>query len=526
MMRSDYYTGRSPARSEHGMAATAHPQATLLALDILRAGGNAVDAGIAAMALLCVIEPHATGIGGDCFAIHAPGGRDPVGLNGSGRAPARATPDWYRGQGIAGIGFESPHSVTVPGAIDAWWRLHADHGRLPWDRLLAPAIAAAEDGYLVTDRVARDWARLVPRLAGDEVSARLMLPGGRAPAVGTKFAAPRLGATLRRIAAEGRDGFYRGPVAEDIVARLNALGGLHTVEDFAASRPDYVDLIATEYRGYRVCEIPPAGQGITALMMLNALAPEDPAALDAVDRIHLLAEITKAAYRRRDALIGDPGFADIPVERLLSAAETARIRAEVDMARVGPEGPLPDFEHRDTTYLCVVDSDRNALSLINSLFQGFGSCICAPESGVMLQNRGASFRLDPDHPNAIAPGKRPMHTIIPGMLCEGTRAVMPFGVMGGHYQPVGHAALLSNMLDLGMDVQEALAAPRSFARGGTLQLEPIVPGEVAAALAARGHAVDHKAAPLGGGQAIWIDHAAGTLTGGSEPRKDGIALGY
>ncbi len=329
------------------------------------------------------------------------------------------------------------------------------------------------------------------------------------------------------IASKGRAGFYEGAVAEDIVSRLRELGGLHELDDFSAAKGEYVPLLATEYRGYQVCEIPPNGHGITALMMLNALSTHDLGPdLATADRVHLLAEITKSAFRRRDAFIGDPGFSNIPVEALLSNQLAEEIRAEFDPASASAPAPIPEIEHRDTTYLCVVDKDRNALSLINSLFDGFGSGISSRKFGVVLQNRGCGFRLIEGHPNVIEPGKRPMHTIIPGMLCRDGNAVMPFGVMGGHYQPVGHVQLVSSILDRGLDIQDSLAEPRTFAHGGDLMLEPTVEASVRDQLIAKGHRVVAPPGPLGGGQAIWIDLEQGALVGGSDPRKDGIALGY
>ena len=528
MRERDFFVGRSAAIAENGMAATAHPLATLTALDVLRAGGNAVDAAIAAMAHLCVIEPHSTGIGGDAFAILAKEGAAPIGLNGSGRAPAAATLDWYREHGIAEIEVPTAHAVTVPGAVDAWCRLHADHGSKPLEELLAPAIRSAREGFVLTPRVAHDWARLVDKLALDPVTAARFLPGGRAPRVGERFVQPELARTFEAIARHGRAGFYESWVAEDLVARLKARGGLHETADFAANAPTYVDPIAVAYRGYEVLELPPNGQGLIAQIMLNVLAGYDLAGggYGEADRIHLLAEAAKAAYARRDALVGDPAFVDVPVERLLSAAEAERIRARIRLDRAAPRDAAAAFVHSDTTYLTVVDRDRTAISFINSLFSGFGSGIMGRESGVMLQNRGSSFRLIEGHPNAIAPNKRPMHTIIPGLLAQGGAGVMPFGVMGGHYQPVGHTQLVSRMLDDGLDPQEALAWPRSFAFAGELRLEPTVGEAVAADLQNRGHHVQWLDTPVGGGQAIWIDRARGVLIGGSETRKDGCALGY
>jgi len=523
-----FYLGRSAIYAENGVAGTAHPDATLTAIDVLRAGGNAVDAAVAACALLCVIEPHSTGIGGDCFVLLSKGGGRPIGLNGSGRAPAAAAIAWYREHGIEEIKVETPHSVTIPGAIDAWCRLLDDYGTKSIGELLRPAIRAAEEGFVVAPRVAHDWAMLTPKLALDRNTRARFLPGGRAPQAGERHRQPELAATLREIAARGRDGFYSGWVAEDIVGRLRELGGLHTLDDFAETAGTYVEPISTNYRGYDVYEIPPNGQGITALVMLNALAGFEfgDDRYGEADRIHLIAEVAKAAYARRDALIGDPDFVDVPVARLLSAREAEAIRSRISFERAQPPGAWDDVCHSDTTYLTVVDRDRNAISFINSLFSGYGSGIMAPKSGVMLQNRGSSFRIAEGHPNAIAPRKRPMHTIIPGMVGKHGRAVMPFGVMGGHFQPTGHTIFLTNVLDLGYDPQEALARPRSFAYEGELRLEPTISKAVAEDLRGRGHNVVRPDAPLGGGQAVWIDDDRGVLIGGSEPRKDGCALGY
>ncbi len=528
MMRRDFNQGRSAVYAENGAAATAHPMASLAALDVLRAGGNAVDAAIAAIALLCVIEPQATGIGGDCFVLLSKNGAAPIGLNGSGRAPAAATLDAFRDQGVKEIQVESPQAVTIPGAIDAWCRLLEDHGTKSIDELLQPAIRAASEGYVVTPRVAADWKRLAGKLARDPHTKGRYLPAGRPPVAGERIALPELAETLRRIGREGRDGFYRGPVAEDIVSRLRELGGLHTLDDFARNAPDYVTPLSSRYRGYDIYEIPPNGQGITAQVILNVLAGYDYGAdlYSEADCIHLMAEAAKAAYARRDALLGDPDFSDIPVAQLLSAAEAEAIRATISLDAAGEPAVGERFEHTDTTYLTVVDRDRNAVSFINSLFSGFGTGIMGPRSGVLLQNRGSSFRMIEGHPNMIGPRKRPMHTIIPGMLGRDGRAVMPFGVMGGHFQPVGHALLVTGMLDRGLDPQDAIAAPRSFAHEGELRLEPTIPEEVAEDLRERGHKVLRTAEPLGGGQAIWIDDARGVLVAGSDPRKDGCAMGY
>ncbi|MGO4739621.1 gamma-glutamyltransferase [Bosea sp. 2KB_26] len=520
--------GRSLAVAENGMAATSHPAATLAALGILKAGGNAIDAAIAAVAMQGVIDPHMTGIGGDCFAIYAQPGKAPIALNGSGRAPAAATLAWFREQGMTSIADNSPHAVTVPGAADAWCRLSADHGRLSLEEVLQPAIKAAEDGFRVTPRVAHDWAIYANRLRKYEGAAAVYLPGGEAPRVGDRMTHPALGRTLRRLGQQGRDAFYRGPVADEIVSVLNRNGALHVADDFAGQTSDYVEPISAEYRGYRLHECPPNGQGLTALIIARILEGFDLAEgrVSEADRIHLLAEATKAAYHQRDLIVADPAFAPVDVQQVLSDAFIGRLRDRIDMKRAQPAVDDDMPVHRDTVYLTVVDRDRNAVSFINSLFWAFGSGIYAPESGVMLQNRGAGFRLTEGHPNAIAPRKRPLHTIIPALLTKNGRTQMTYGVMGGQYQATGHAHVLSSMLDRGDDPQQAADRPRSFVAEGKLTVESTIGPEIRADLAARGHDVSVLPEPTGGCQAIWIDEARGVLLGGSDQRKDGMALGY
>ena len=526
-MRDFHIPGRSAARSTNAMVATSQPAATLAALDVLRAGGNAVDAAVAACAVLCVVEPESTGIGGDCFCLYAPAGSGKViAMNGSGHAPAAATADWYRERGIDAIPDMTPHCVTVPGAIDAWSRLVADHGRKGLDELLQPAIRYAEQGFVVHGRVALDWAGEAAKMRKDESAARLF---GTPLAEGERFVQKELGRTLRMVAEGGRDAFYTGEIADDIVGYLRSKGGLHTLDDFAAQQAEYVEPITTDYRGYTVHECPPNGVGIIALLILNILEGYEPAPGGplSVARMHRLIEATRLAFRDRNAFVADPRMADVPMARLLDKAYAAELRGfmsdERAMADLPPAGLPP---HEDTVYLCVVDEDGNACSFINSLFKAFGSGIMAPKSGVILQNRGLGFVIDPDHPNCIAPRKRPMHTIIPGMLTKGGEAVMPFGVMGGHYQPVGHAWVLTSILDYGMDPQAAIDLARLFAYEGQVEVERGIGFEACEALSRLGHKLKPIDKPHGGGQAIWIDRERGTLTGGSDPRKDGLALGY
>jgi gamma-glutamyltranspeptidase/glutathione hydrolase len=528
-MRDFQLPGRSPIRVAEAAAATSHPLATLTAIEVLRGGGNAIDAAVAAAAVLAVVEPQSTGIGGDGFMLYAPkGGSKVIAFNGSGRSPAAATHDWYKREGFESIPTFGPHAVTVPGLIDLWAQVVADHGTKELGTLLQPAIRYAEDGYVIHDRVAFDWSFCAELLAKDPHAARILLPNGRAPKPGERHRQPELGQTLRRVAEKGRDGFYKGAIAEDMVNHLRAQGGLHTMEDFAAVKGDYVDPIRTNYRGVDLFQLPPKNQGLTALLMLNLLSGFDLASLDPVgaERLHLELEAGRLAYRDRDALIADPSKVPVPVEELLSKGYADRLRRHIDPMRAATELPPPLLGKSDTIYLTVVDRDRNAVSFINSIYYSFGSGVMAPKSGVVLQNRGASFRMDPAHPNVIAPGKRPMHTIMPGMAVKEGRAMMPYGVMGGDYQPMGHAHYLTNVIDFGMDPQAALDAPRVFFSGELAEIERGVRSDVIAALQAKGHRTLIAEDPLGGGQGILIDWKAGTLTAGSDPRKDGCALGY
>jgi gamma-glutamyltranspeptidase / glutathione hydrolase len=527
-MRDLERPGRSTAYAEHGMAATSHPAATLTALDVLRAGGNAVDAAVAAMAVHCVVEPGMTGIGGDCFVLLGRPDGEVVALNGSGRAPAAATAGLLAEQGVTSLD-GSVHAITVPGAVDAWARLLAAHGSKGLDELLLSAIRYAEDGFLVTPRVAYDWASARERIEQSEAGRAYFLPSGIAPVAGQRVRLPALARTLRRIAEHGRDAFYVGEIAERMVAFLRSQGGLHTVEDFATAGGAFVSPIKTSYRGLEVFECPPNGQGIIALQMLNILEGLELAGLDpdGPARLHLEAEATRLAMRDRDACVADLAQVDVPVARLLDKGYAGQLRALIDSDHVLAALPPPlEVPHADTVYLTVVDRERNVVSFINSLFEAFGSGLACPETGVLFHNRGKSFALDPRHPNAIAPGRRPMHTIIPALAQKDGLPVLGFGVMGGHYQPVGQVHVLTNLLDFGMDPQAAIDAPRAFAHGGELQVERGVPAATVEALRKLGHRVVPSAKPLGGGQMIMVDHARGVLIGGSDPRKDGIALGY
>jgi gamma-glutamyltranspeptidase/glutathione hydrolase len=528
-MRDFQKPGRSCVISREAMAATSHPAATLTAIRILDAGGTALDAAIAACAVQCVVEPGSTGIGGDCFALLAGEDGKVHAFNGSGRAPAALTASRLRGEGMSAIPRQSPHAVTVPGAVDAWTRLNTDHGRLPFAELLAPAIHLAREGYAVAERVSYDWGREAGLLAGDANAARILLPGGRAPVFGEVHRQPELAGTLEIIAREGRDGFYRGAVSQDMVDYLASLGGLHTLEDFAAAVGEYVDPIRTDFCGHQIYECPPNGQGLIALMILNILArflaKGDPLA---VDRLHIEIEATRLAYAARDCLLADPAQRSVSVDYLLSDELADELAGRIRLDRAIADMPaFASGEHSDTVYICVVDKAGNCASFINSIFNPFGAGLVAPRSGVLFHNRGQSFVLEEDHSNELAPNKRPMHTIIPGMVMKAGKPFMPFGVMGGHYQAMGHAHFLSKVLDFGLDLQLAIDLPRLFPLPGTstIEVEATLPEATVVELRRRGFTIVPAGRPIGGAQAIRIDHANGTLTGASDPRKDGCALG-
>lgn len=528
-MRNFHFPGRSPVYGRRAMCATSHPTASLTAIETLRAGGNAVDAAIAAAAVLAVVECPMTGIGGDCFAmLMKPGQKKPIALSASGRAPAAATPEWYATKGIKRIETQSVHAVTVPGAIDGWTRLLKDHGTMPLERVLAPAIALAEGGFVVAPRVAADWANGARKFTSAGAK-RNLLKGGKVPKAGDVMRFPALAKTLKRIAKDGRDGFYKGEIAKDMVAELNALGGLHTLEDFAAQSSTYVTPISLNYRGVDLYELPPSNHGIVALIMLKMLdrlgkPHKDP---QSVDHYHLLMEVARSAFAMRDTFVADPDMAKVPVEHMLDEATIDKLAKRIDRKKHKPElGPMPRPAGSDTVCFSIVDEKGMAVSFINSLYGDFGTGIVTAKTGVNFHNRGEGFVLDPNHPNCIAPRKRPMHTLVPAMVLKDGKPLMAFGVMGAHFQPMGHVYVMNNMFDYGMGPQEALDAPRMFFEGDAILTEENIPAEVIAGMEARGHKLRHRHLPWGGGQIVMFDRANGTLIGASDHRKDGLALGY
>jgi gamma-glutamyltranspeptidase/glutathione hydrolase len=417
--------------------------------------------------------------------------------------------------------------VTVPGAIEAWEAILETHGRFGLDRALQPAIRYAEEGFAIAPRVAADWATTIDKLKPHAGSRKYYLVEGASPAVGSVLRLPALAATLRAIAAGGSRAFYHGAIAADIAGTVQAAGGLLAADDLARHHGDVVTPISTNYRGLDVVELPPNGQGLTALVLLNILEQFDLGKLDPTgpERLHLALEAARLAFGVRDTHIADPADMREPVPGLLDKGFARKLSRLIDPdKRVPlPRAPKPGS---DTIYLTVVDRDRMAVSLINSLYSAFGTGICTEQTGIMLHNRGTGFVLDPAHPNTIAPGKRPMHTIIPALTMRDKRCAMSFGVMGADYQPMGHAHVVTNMVDYGMDVQAAIDAPRMFFEGETTEVERGVPAATIEGLKARGHSVAFRPLPLGGGQGIVIDWERGVLIGGSDPRKDGCAIGY
>ena len=528
-MRNFHLAGRSTVHAQNAMVATSHPLAALTAVEVMRAGGTAVDAAIAACALLGVIEPQSTGIGGDCFALVQPKGEGKiVAYNGSGRAPKAASAEWYLDRDIRAIPLTSAHAVSIPGSVDAWSIILRDHGKFGLDTLLQPAIKAAEEGYVVTPRTAFDWKNQFEKLKKGTNTGRYLLPQGKPAVAGDVIHQPELGKTLRAIAKDGRDAFYYGAIAEDMVETLRGIGGLHTLEDFAEHTTETTAPIGTIYEGHDVWQCPPNGPGITMLVMLNILSRFDLKKFPAmsVERFHLEAEAARIAYMMREQHIGDPAQVNVDVARILTEEFAEEYGSKIRMDRMLDLPTVTPPMNPSTVYITVVDRDRNVCSFINSIAHSFGSAIVSNNTGILLQNRGGGFRIQPGHPNCIAPGKRPLHTIIPSLVTKGGRAQMPFGVMGGQYQPVGQVHVLTNMLDYGCDVQEAIDMPRGLHYEGVYQLEDGVPASIVEGLQKLGHKTTSVVGPLGGGQAIWIDWDKGTLTAGSDPRKDGCALGY
>lgn len=525
---------RSVVMGRRGMVASSQPLASQAGLRVLLKGGNAVDAAVAMLAVLSVVEPHSVGLGGDAFAlIWMAREKKLLGLNGSGRAPRSATREWFLERGLEAVPQRGILSVTVPGALHAWQEALLRCGTMNLCDLLEDAVYHAREGFPVSEVIAGEWGNASQILTQDPEAQRVFLPWGRAPGPGEVFANPDLAKTLNTIARHGIEAFYGGELGQAIVGCSQARGGLLRLEDLAEHRTTWVEPVCTDYRGYTVWELPPNGQGIVALEMLNILEGYELSSLEhnGPDHIHLLVEAKKAAFWDRDRWIADPEKEQIPVEILVSKKHASRIRSKIVMDRASKSWDDPWASNTsETVYVSAVDGEGNAASFISSIFMHFGSGVVADGTGIVLQNRGCSFRLDPAHPNCIAPGKRPMHTIIPGMLFKDGEFLMSFGVMGGDMQPQGHVQFLVNLIDFGMNLQEAMDSPRVRHLGGLeVYLEEGIPGRTHLELEARGHEIlkaDPPVNEVGGGQAIYKDPRTGVLLAASDRRKDGCAMGY
>jgi gamma-glutamyltranspeptidase/glutathione hydrolase len=525
---------RSVVMGPTAMAASSQHLATLAGYKILAAGGNAVDAAVAMVSTLNVVEPHSIGIGGDAFAlIYLAKENRVVGMNASGRAPYGSEIGWFRKRGIDAIPDRGILPVTVPGALQGWAQAVERYGKLSLREAFADAIHYAEHGFPVTEVIAGEWSNQVKLLRTHESTSRAYLIDGRAPRPGELFRNPDLAESFRKIADQGIGVFYEGEICDRIAEFSEKHGGLLTKKDFRDHTTTWVEPISVDYRGYSVLELPPNGQGMTALQILGILEGYDIARMghNSPDYLHALIEAKKIAFNDRDRFVTDPEFADIPLAEILSAEYAARCRGRIDPERAcGPAAYGSYSPGSETVYVTAVDRDRNAVSFISSIYMHFGSGMVADGTGIVLQNRGRSFSLDPEHLNRIEPHKRPMHTIIPGMLFEGGDFLAAFGVMGGDMQPQGHAQFLANVLDFGMNVQEAADAPRiRHMEGSDVYLEDGISGETVSALAAKGHRIRPAGTPInevGGAQAIFLDRAGNVLLGASDRRKDGCAIGY
>ena len=525
------FGGRSTVFGTKGAVACEHPDAALAGIRVLDAGGTAADACVAMAACMAVLSPMQTGVGGDAFLLFYEAETGSViGANGSGRAPRAATIEKLRDRGFSEVPARGGPSVTVPGGVRLWEDAANALGNLPFARLLEPAWEMAENGYAVAEVVARYWEENEDLLRKNQAASRALLIEDRAPRPGEIFQLPDLAATLSAIAEGGADAFYDGEIARSMARAAQEAGGYLSEEDLAGHETIWVEAISTDYRGVRVYEIPPPGQGVAALEMLNILEGFELGSLDPLgaDRIHLEVEAKKLAFRDLHDEIGDPEFwrhAEIPTQRLISKEYAEALRERISPDKASGRVPEPALGE-DTTYLCAVDARGNGCSFINSLFKGFGSGVVAEGTGVCLHNRGISFNLTEGHPNALEPGKRPMHTIIPGLATKDGALWATFGVMGASMQPQGHAQLLSNLIDHDMTPQDAVDHPRHRHDGDTLLIEGRVPEHEVERLRNKGHRIEvgeDYMIPAGGAQLIRV-FENGVRACGSDPRKDGCAL--
>jgi gamma-glutamyltranspeptidase/glutathione hydrolase len=535
------FATRSEVIAQHGMACTSQPLATQVAIDILKKGGTAVDAAIAANAMLGLVEPTGSGIGGDLFAIVWDAKSQKLyGLNASGRSPKSLTLDYLKQKGITHIPAFGPLPVSVPGCVDGWFELHQKFGRLPMNQILEPAITYAREGFPVSELIAYYWQGNARRLKQYEGFADVFMPNGKAPSKGEIFKNPYLANTYELIAQKGRDEFYKGSIARKIDEYMKRNGGFLSYEDLAAHKSEWVEPVSTNYRGYDVWELPPNGQGIATLQILNILENFDVASMGfgSAEYMHLFIEAKKLAFEDRARYYADPDFSDVPYMKLISkdyAEERAKL---IDLNRAARRYDAGELQTGNTVYLTVADKDGNMVSLIQSNYRGMGSGMTPTGLGFVLQDRGELFSLEEGHPNVYEPGKRPFHTIIPGFITKDGKPWISFGVMGGGMQPQGHAQVIVNLIDFGMNLQEAGDAPRirhdgsseptgeKMTNGGQVYLESGYDYQEIRKLLKKGHKIGFSVGGYGGYQAIMYDAENGVYYGASESRKDGQAAGY
>ncbi len=528
-MRQLSFPGRSNVLAQNGMVATSNPLSSIEALNILKKGGNAVDAAIAASAVQSVVCPSATGVGGDCFAIISINGKKPIAINGSGIAPKKLSLEYLIDKKINKISLTSPHSVTIPGAVHAWCSMHEKYGKLDLEQILEGAERYARNGFPIYEVEALAWKDKQDKLKKNENSKKLFLNDNKCYKFGEVFKNIPLANTLKEIAKKNIKGFYDSDVTKDMVKTLNDLGGLHTEEDFNLQKTIFSQTIRNSFREFFIHQCPLNGPGIIVLLMMAMYEKLNTNEYNALsfERYHLQAEIAKLCYEIKEEKLGDPEYSNIKINELLSDSFVKKLCSKVDLNSVNNSKKSYVTSNPETVYLSVVDRDLNAVSFINSICHSFGSGITSSNSGILFQNRGVNFRLEKNHPNVIDGGKRPLHTIIPGLLTnKNDETLMSYGVMGGQYQPIGQSHMLQNIIDYNLSIQESIDFPRAFALNGNLKIEKSLDSNIVNKLINIGHKISIEPYSIGGAQCIKIDRKNGVLIAGSDSRKDGMAIGY
>ena len=513
--------------NRNSMVVSSHQLASSVGIEILRSGGNAVDAALAMSSVLCVAEPHMTGVGGDCFVMLSPdGSTDIKALNGSGNSSLNVNAEGLRKKNIYKISPEMPEAITIPGAVAGWSLLHREYGYMPWNEIFKPAIKLSQQGVCIHERVAFDWVKHTKKLSSDTDTSKLFLKNGKPYEFMDIFKNKNLSETFNTIAEEGADGFYRGWIADDMVQKLNSIGGNHTKKDFDIASAEWVKPISGYYRNFKIYECPPNGQGIVVLIILAILEKFNFEKISETDYLHIFCEASKIGYYLRDKYLADPSCNKLSLEKFLDSKTLDKYVSKIDMkkAKNFKKSDFPD--HPDTVYLTARDKNGMTVSFINSLFDAFGSGITTSKSGILFHSRGRAFNLINGHPNELNSNKKPLHTIIPAMISKDDNLLGSFGVMGGQYQAAGQAYVLSKIIDFGFNPQDAIDFPRVFPNENILDFEYNFDKEIIDKLMTRGHKVNYPAQLIGGGQMLIIDNSKNLLLGASDWRKDGCAIGY